>query len=111
MLKLAVEIGPDLTAHIGPALAEREILAEIGPAAVDHGVEQGVAVVACGRSVERMIALEFQLRIMRAHALDRFAPDHQEAGAGIADFDEAALLGDGVGIVDLEYIAIGRRRS
>src|SRR5438128_478796 len=41
MIEPAVEIGPDLAADIGPAFAEREILAQIGAGGrIDHAFEQ-----------------------------------------------------------------------
>ena len=104
MVEFALEIGPDFAAHVGPALAEREILAEIGAVLGDHAFEQSEAVVACGRRIDGMIALIAQLRIVRAHAFQRLAADHQKAGAGITHLDEAAVLNDGIGIVDFEHI-------
>src|ERR1700740_2201896 len=67
----AVEIGPDLAADVGPALAERKILAQIGAVLGNHAFEQGEAFGACGGTVERMVALLLQLRIARAHLVDR----------------------------------------
>ena len=104
MVELAPEIGPDFTAHIDPALAEREILAEIGAVLCDHAFEQGEPVVAEGRGVDGMIALIAELRIVRAHALQRLTADDQETGTSISDLDETAILDDGFGIVNFEHI-------
>ena len=39
VVKLAVEIGPDLAAHVGPALAESKILAQVSAVLGDHAFE------------------------------------------------------------------------
>src|SRR5947209_1767974 len=50
MVEAAVEIGPDLAAKIGPALAECKILAEIGAGhGIDHALEQREAVLTAGQ--------------------------------------------------------------
>ena len=56
-----------------------------------------------------MVAPVAQLRIARAHAFERRPPDHEKAGAGVADLDEAALFDDGVAVVDLHDVAQRRR--
>ena len=41
MIETALDISPDFAADIGPALAERKVLAEISPGSVvDHAIEQ-----------------------------------------------------------------------
>jgi hypothetical protein len=55
--ELAIEIGPDFAAHIDPALAERKILAEVSAVLGDHAFEQSEPVVARGRGIEGVIAL------------------------------------------------------
>src|SRR5580658_3157270 len=99
VVELAVEIGPDFAAHVGPALAESEILAEIGAVFVDQTFEQREAVVACVDGIERMVSLITQLRVSGAHAFQRLAPDHEKASPGVADLDETGLFGDGVWVV------------
>src|SRR6202165_3427096 len=88
MIEAALEIGPDFSADIGPALAERKILAEIGPTLrFDHALEQGKTVRASCERVEGMFAEELQGCVgwMLAHSFEHVAPDHQEAGAGVTD--------------------------
>src|ERR1700760_1031361 len=52
MVEAALKIGPDLAADIGPALAEREILAEIGSGGgIDHAFEQRKAVRASRKRI------------------------------------------------------------
>src|ERR1700761_6906961 len=64
MIEPAFEIGPDFSAQIGPALAEREILTEIGPGlGIDHAFEQRKAIGTSGQRIERMLAKELQGRI------------------------------------------------
>src|ERR1700722_20072023 len=104
VVKLAVEAGPDLAAHVGPALAEGEVLAQVSAVFGDHAFEQRKAFVACGRGIERVIALVLQMRILRAHFFQCLAADHEEAGAGIAHLDEACLGNDRVGVFNLKYI-------
>ena len=71
MVELAVEVGPDFAAHVGPALAKSEILAQVSAVLGDHAFEQGKALVARGRGVDRMVALVLQKRILRAHSFQR----------------------------------------
>src|ERR1700722_570450 len=78
VVKLAVEVGPDLAAHVGPALAESKIFAQISAVLGDHAFEQGKAFVACGRGIDRVVALVLQKRILRAHFFQRLAADHEE---------------------------------
>src|SRR6185312_5088536 len=87
MIETAVEIRPDLAADISPTSAEGEILAEIHAGRrIDHALKQRKAVRAAGQGVMRMLALEFERRVVgvRAHSFEHVPPDHQEAGAGVA---------------------------
>src|SRR3984893_7471727 len=59
VIETAFEIGPDFTADIGPAFAEREIFAEIGSTLpIDQALEQREPVRASGQGVNRMRAEE-----------------------------------------------------
>ena len=61
MVEPAFEVGPDFAADIGPAFAEREILAEIGAGRViNHAFEQRKPVGTSRQPVERMLAKELQ---------------------------------------------------
>src|SRR5437870_6496696 len=78
VIETAFEIGPDLAADIGPASAEREILAEIGSAfRVDHALEQCEAIGISGERVVRMLAEELQRGVVRvrAHSFQHMAAD------------------------------------
>src|SRR3984893_17510819 len=107
MIEAALEISPDFSADIGPALAERKILAEIGPTLrIDHALEQGKTVRASCERVEGMFAEELQGCVgwMLAHSFEHVAPDHQEAGAGVTDAGKAVDSDHVIGIVDLEHV-------
>src|SRR6201996_2727979 len=53
VIELAFEVGPDLTAEIGPALAERKVLAEIGAGlGIDHAFEQRETIGTSGQRIE-----------------------------------------------------------
>src|ERR1700733_365253 len=105
MVEPAFEVGPDLSADIDPALTEREILAQISAVPVDHAFEQCKSIGALGGGIDRMVALVSKLWIACAHLLQRRAPDHEEAGSGVADLDEAGPLDDRARIVDFEDIS------
>src|SRR5450631_1925592 len=61
MIEAALQVGPDFAADIGPAFAEREILAEIGSGRrIDHAFEQCKSIGTSGQCVERMLAKELQ---------------------------------------------------
>src|SRR5258708_39850537 len=61
VIEAALEISPDFAADIGPAFAERKILAEIGPGArIDHALEQREAVGASGERIGGMFAEKLQ---------------------------------------------------
>ena len=61
MIETALEISPDFAAHIGPAFAEGEVLAEISPGCVvDHAIEQCKPVGASRERVQRMFAEKLQ---------------------------------------------------
>src|SRR3984885_525231 len=86
MIEAAFEVGPDFAADIGPAFAERKILAEIGSGRrINHAFEQCKSIGTSGKRVERMLAKELQRCIARmcAHLLEHMSPDHQKSGAGI----------------------------
>src|ERR1700691_1940420 len=107
MIEAALEIGPDFAADIGPAFAERKILAEIGSGRrIDHTFEQRKSIETAGQRVERMLAKELQRCVsrMRAHLLEHVTPDHQESGAGVTHARKAIHHGDMIRIVDLQYI-------
>src|SRR3954449_1224335 len=92
MIETALDIGPDFAADIGPALAEREILAEIRPRAlVDHAIEQCEPVGTSRERVYGMFAEELQRGVsgMFAHLFQRLTPDHQESSTGVAYAREA----------------------
>src|SRR6202012_2176353 len=112
MIESALEISPDLTANIGPALAEGKVLAEIGAiSGIDHAFEQRKPVAAAGESVMRMFAEELQRRIGCAHLLENVTPDHQESSSGIADAREAVDARDVIGILQFEHIVERARRN
>lgn len=61
MVETALDISPDFAADIGPALAEREVLAEISPGAlVDHAIEQCEPVGTSRELVYRVFAEELK---------------------------------------------------
>ena len=107
MGELAAKVGPNLAADAEPAFAEREVFAEIGAVFGDHALEQGEAVIARSRGIDGMIAPVLELRVARAHLHQRLPPDHEKAGAGVADPDETAALDHGVRILDLEDVFQG----
>src|SRR5438105_5046707 len=87
MIETALEISPDLTAHIGPAFAEGEVLAEIGPACVvDHAIEQCKPIGTSRERIDGMFTKKLQGCVsgMFAHFFQDMTPDHQETGAGVA---------------------------
>src|ERR1700723_3007064 len=66
MIEAALEVSPDLAADIGPAFAERKILAEIGSGGrIDHAFEQCKSIGTSGKRVERMLAKELQRCVAR----------------------------------------------
>ena len=61
MIEAALDIGPDFTADIAPAFAERKILAEISAGCrIDHAFEQCKAVGTSCQRIVRMLAEELQ---------------------------------------------------
>lgn len=110
MGKFAVAIGPDLTPDVDPAFAEGKILAEVGSVFGDRAFKQSETVIAFRCGVDGMIALVPELRIARAHLLDRASARHKKAGAGVANFDETGAFSNCARIVDLKNI-FQRRRS
>ena len=74
MIEPAFEIGPDLTANVGPALAEREVFAEIGAVLGNHAFEQRIAIVARDRGIDRMVSFVLKLWMVRTHLLQGSAP-------------------------------------
>src|ERR1700684_2995999 len=77
MIEAALEVGPDFAADIGPAFAERKILAEIGSGRrIDHTFEQRKSIGTAGQRVERMLAKELQRCVgrIRAHLLVHMSP-------------------------------------
>src|SRR4029079_14839979 len=59
VMRRALDLGPDLAADVGPALAEGEVLGEIRPRRrIDHAFEQREAVLARRQRVVRMLAEE-----------------------------------------------------
>ena len=78
VIERALDVGPDIAANIGPALAEGEVLGKISAGRrIDHAFEQREAVLARDQRVVRMLAEELQASIVRvpAHRLQRVAPD------------------------------------
>ena len=111
MIEAALKISPDFAAHVSPALAEGEVLAEIGSVGgVDHAFEQRKPVVTSGQRVMRMLAMELQRCVMRAHRFQHVTADHQEAGAGITDPGKTVDDPDMIGIVELEHVIERSRR-
>src|SRR3954466_9807304 len=107
MIETATEVGPNLAADICPALTKGEVFAEISAGSgIDHALEQREPIRIPGEAIVRMFAVKLQRRVlrMRAHSFQHVAPDHQEAGAGVADAGEAADGHDAVGIFKLQYI-------
>src|SRR5207237_9286178 len=107
VIETAFEIGPDLAADIGPASAEREILAEISSVSrVDHALEQGEPGWTSGDRVVRMLAEELQRSVVRvrAHPFQHMAADHQKAGSGVAHPGKSPDHRHAIGVVDLEHI-------
>ncbi len=111
MAQRAPQIGPDFAAHVGPSLAESEILTEIGSILGNHRLEKRKPLVARRAVLDRMIALVLKLRMTGAHRLQRAAPDHEKSGAGVAHLDEARPFGHRVRVLDLEHVAQGGRRN
>src|SRR6266851_2956177 len=61
VIEATFKVGPDFAADIGPAFAERKILAEIGPGLrIDHALEQRKAVGASGKGIGGMFAEKLQ---------------------------------------------------
>src|SRR5713226_1686694 len=61
VIEAALEISPDFAADIGPAFAERKILAEISPGLrIDHALEQRKPVAASSERIEGMFVEEPQ---------------------------------------------------
>ena len=57
MIQTALEISPDFAAHIGPAFAEGEVLAEISPGCVvDHAIKQCKPVGTSRERIDGMFA-------------------------------------------------------
>src|SRR5271169_6369097 len=103
----AAEISPYLATDIGPTLAESEILAQIGTCLpIDHTFEQGKTVWASSKGVARVLAEELQRSVVRmfAHSFENVTPDHQEAGARVANAGESVDDRDIVGIVNLKHV-------
>src|ERR1700742_1143673 len=112
MIETPFEIGPDLAAKVGPALAEGKVLAEIGTrCGIDHAFKQREAVAAAGEIVMRMFAEELQRWIGRAHLLENVTPNHQESGSGVAYARKAVHDGNMIGIFQLEHIVQCGRRN
>lgn len=61
MHELAIEIDPDLSAHVAPAPAEGEVLGEVAPGIrIDHAVEEApvqVRLRIAGRAIWHVIEL------------------------------------------------------
>src|SRR6266851_5335040 len=61
VIEATFKVSPDFAADIGPAFAERKILAEIGPGVrIDHAFEQRKAVGASGKGIGGMFAEKLQ---------------------------------------------------
>ena len=107
MIEAALKISPDFAADIGPAFAERKILAEISSGLrIDHALEQRKPVGASGERIEGMLLEELQWRVRRmlAHPFKDVTPDHQEAGAGKAHPGKPIDGDDAIRILDLQHI-------
>src|SRR4029077_1788590 len=102
MAEAACEIGPDLAAHVDPALAEGEILAEVDAGlGIDHAFEECHAVDAAGERVAVVVVAAEAERLMAlTHFLERRATDHQEARPGAAHAHELAAGLDPAGVLD-----------
>src|SRR5476651_1521577 len=97
MIETALEVGPYFAANIGPAFAEGEVFAEIGSAArIDHAFEQCKPVGTSRQRIERMFAKKLLRCVVRmpAYPLEHVAPNHQEAGSGVAHARKAVDDGD-----------------
>ena len=113
MIETALEISPDFAAHIGPAFAEGEVLAEISPGCVvDHAIEQCKPVGASGERIDGMFAKKLQRRVsgMLTHFFQDVTPDHQETGAGVTHPRESVDRNYMIRIFDFQHVIERGRR-
>src|SRR5262249_9458331 len=111
MPELAVEIDPDLAAHVAPTAAKRVILGQV-PARIriDHAVKEAPIKMRL-RVVRRTVGHVVELRVLLHHQLEHMALDHHEAGRRLRHLDEAivvCVLADaGLAVIDRVERVIG----
>ncbi len=103
----ALQIGPDLAAHIGPAAAEAEIFAEIRPCRlVDHAIEKRIAPFASAqRVILPVLVAVTELGVPLDHAEQRAPADHQKAAPAITDPGESVADVDALRIRKLDQVS------
>src|SRR6516162_11683058 len=92
MHELAVEIDPDLPAHVAPSTAEGIVLGQVSARIrIDHAIVEPPVQVRL-RMVRGAVRHVVELRIVLHHHREHLALDHHETGRRFGDLDEALTI-------------------